>query len=55
MLFTEIRFICSDIFYFHGSTALGGPGPHDYHDFTITLRHTTLGRTPPQPDAETST
>jgi hypothetical protein len=32
------------IIYFHGSTARIGPGPH-YRGFTITLRHTTLGRT----------
>jgi hypothetical protein len=30
----------------HGSTALSGPGPRHYRGFTITLRHTTLGRTP---------
>jgi hypothetical protein len=30
----------------HGSTAPNGPGPPHYRGFTITLRHTTLGRTP---------
>jgi len=29
----------------HGSTAPSGPGPTLYRGFTITLRHTTLGRT----------
>jgi len=31
----------------HGRTANGGPGPPHYRGYTITLRHTTLGRTPP--------
>jgi hypothetical protein len=46
---TEHRFD----FFFHGATASSGPGPPHYRGFTITLRHTTLGRTPL--DAETST
>jgi hypothetical protein len=29
-----------------GATAPSGPGPPHYRGFTITLRHTTLGRTP---------
>jgi len=29
-----------------GATALHGPGPPDYRVFTITIRHTTFGRTP---------
>jgi hypothetical protein len=29
-----------------GATAPSGPGPPRYRGFTITLRHTTLGRTP---------
>jgi len=29
----------------HGTTAPSVPGPSQYRDFTITLRHTTLGRT----------
>jgi hypothetical protein len=33
-------------FFFHGATASRGQGPARYRDFTITLRHTTLGRTP---------
>jgi len=31
--------------FFHGATAPRGQGPPHYRDFTITLRHTTLGRT----------
>jgi hypothetical protein len=31
---------------FHDPTAPSGPGPPRYRGFTITLRHTTLGRTP---------
>jgi hypothetical protein len=41
----------------YGATAPGGPGPPNYRGFTITLRHTTLGRTPlddDQPAADTS-
>jgi hypothetical protein len=34
------------IIYFHGATAPSGPGPPHYRGFMITLRHTTLGRTP---------
>ena len=30
----------------HGITAPSGPGPPHYRGFTITLRHTTLGRIP---------
>jgi hypothetical protein len=33
-------------FFLHGATAPSGPGPPDCRGFTITLRHTTLGRTP---------
>jgi hypothetical protein len=46
------------LFCFHGTTIPGGQGPHHYRGFTITLRHTTLGRTPWTTDrlvAETST
>ena len=32
-------------FFSNGSTAPWGPSPH-YRGFTITLRHTTLGRAP---------
>jgi len=34
------------VYPFIGATAPGGPKPPHYRDFTITLRHTTLGRTP---------
>jgi hypothetical protein len=33
-------------FFPSGITAPSGPGPPHYRGFTITLRHTTLGRTP---------
>jgi hypothetical protein len=33
-------------FFFHGATAPSGPGLPHYRGFTITLRHTTIGRTP---------
>jgi hypothetical protein len=32
-------------FFSNGATAPSGPGPPHYRGFTITLRHTTLGRT----------
>ena len=32
--------------FFHGATTPSGPGPLHYRGFTVTLRHTTLGRTP---------
>jgi len=32
--------ICSS----HGATAPSGPAPPHYRGFTVTLRHTTLGR-----------
>ena len=32
--------------FFHGARAPSGPGPPHCQGFTITLRHTTLGRTP---------
>jgi len=37
--------MCNRLFY--GATVSSGPGPSHYRGFTITLRHTTLGRTPP--------
>jgi len=39
--------IDKSLFSFHGATAPRGPGlrPRHYQGFTITLRHTTLGRT----------
>jgi len=33
-------------FFFHGQTAANRPGNPHYWGFTITLRHTTVGRTP---------
>jgi hypothetical protein len=36
------------LFFFpHGVTARNGPVPPHYRGFTITLTHTTIGRTPP--------
>jgi hypothetical protein len=35
-----------ELFLSNGSTTPSGPGPPHYRGFTITLRHTTLGRTP---------
>jgi len=32
--------------FYYGATASSGPGPPHYRGFTITLRHTTLGRNP---------
>jgi hypothetical protein len=34
------------LIFSNGATATSGPGPPHYRGFTITLRHTTLGRTP---------
>jgi hypothetical protein len=34
------------IFFFSGAIFRSGPAPPPYRGFTITLRHTTLGRTP---------
>jgi hypothetical protein len=33
-------------FFSSGATAPSGPGPPHYRGFTITLRHTSVGRTP---------
>ena len=33
------------MYFFHNETAPSGPSPH-YGGFTITLRHTTISRTP---------
>jgi len=38
------RISCVD--FFHGATALSGPGFPNYRGFAITVRHTTLIRTP---------
>ena len=34
------------LFFYHGSTASSGPSPPHYQGFTVTHRHTTLGRAP---------
>jgi hypothetical protein len=36
----------SSTFFPHGATTRIGPGSPHYRGFTITLRHTILGRTP---------
>jgi hypothetical protein len=41
----EIRHKHSKLGPFHGATAPSGQGPLHYRGFTITLRHTTFGRT----------
>ena len=55
LLYTPIRHECwVNIFVkksimkyiFRGATAPSGPGYPHYRGFTITLRHTTFGRTP---------
>ena len=35
-----------DSLFFYRTTAPSGPGPPHYRNFMITLRHTTIGRTP---------
>jgi len=35
-----------DSYFLYGTTALSEPGPPHSQGFTITLRHTTVGRTP---------
>ena len=35
-----------DIFFYHGATAHSGPRPHHCRGFIISLRHTTLSRSP---------
>jgi hypothetical protein len=47
----RVRCICCEIrwgyvWFFHGATAPSVPGSPPYQGFTITLRHTTLGRNP---------
>jgi hypothetical protein len=46
LLIALIMFAVMIIFFSNGSTAPWGPRPPHYWGFTITLRHTTLGRTP---------
>jgi len=36
----------STLVFFYGATAPRGPGPPHCRGFTVTLRHTALGRTP---------
>ena len=44
---TKVKLFCSWIIIFsHDATAPSGPGPPHYRRLTITLRQTTLGRTP---------
>jgi hypothetical protein len=40
------KHVARDIFFPNGATAPRGPRPPHYRGFTITLRHTTPGRTP---------
>jgi len=37
---------CQVSYFCHGAKAPSGSGPRHYRGFTITLRHSTLGRTP---------
>jgi hypothetical protein len=47
ILYLEIEcYEMTTFFFFHGETAPSGPGPPHYQGFMITLRHTTLSRTP---------
>jgi hypothetical protein len=51
-------FMPSLLHFFHGAMAAGRPGPPYYRGFTITLRHTSLGKTLLDewlPDAKIST
>ena len=43
---TSLSFSQARHYFPQGATAPSGPGPPHYRGFTITLRHTTLGRTP---------
>jgi len=36
----------SCLIFFHGTKAPNGLGPPHYRGFTVTIRHTALGRTP---------
>jgi hypothetical protein len=38
--------MCEISHFTHSATAPSGPGLPNFRGFTITLRHTTLGRTP---------
>jgi hypothetical protein len=37
----------TEVLFFLGATSPCGPGPPHYWGFTLTIRHTTLGRIPP--------
>jgi len=41
-----IKYMRNNNIYIHDVTGPSGPGPTYYRGFSITLRHTTLGRTP---------
>jgi len=41
-----LNWLHNSFLLFYGLTAPSGPGPLWYQSFTITLRHTTFGRTP---------
>jgi len=44
---TEVdKLITLVLFFYHDATALSGPRPPHYRGFMITLRNTTIGRTP---------
>ena len=40
------RLTVATVIFFHGTTAPSGPEPSQHRGLTLTLRHTTLGRTP---------
>jgi len=42
----QFRFFTSIVIFAHGATSPGEPGSPHYPGFTITLRHTTLNRSP---------
>jgi hypothetical protein len=42
----ELQSFLTSIFFSHGATAPSGPGWLQYRGFAITLRHTTVSRTP---------
>ena len=43
---SESIFSSATYFFFHAARSPSGPEPTHYRGFVITLRHTTLGRTP---------
>ena len=46
MFLSILWLIQLDSIFLHGATGPSGPGPPHYRGFTITLRHTTVGRAP---------